>query len=254
MKGNRHTEPQRGVSERNRRCAAALSAEMGFLSRSITRRSGQNCKIILLFYILQFCRQLVKKVQTDFFDKLRRCIAAPFLDSGLKFVGIDDGVVVKDPFLHIDDIICRLGPADDDLGQAGVDDHAAAHGAWLQARQQFAAGNLPRDDIHRTADALAARGGDDRVRLGVNAAAELVPLAGGDIQTVTDTVAQLGAVAAAAGRAVVACGDDLVVADDQCAVGSAQAGGSLQNRFCYIELVVFLINAAHLIQASSLER
>ena len=37
VKGNRHTEPQRGVSERNRRCAAALSAEMGFLSRSITR-------------------------------------------------------------------------------------------------------------------------------------------------------------------------------------------------------------------------
>ena len=44
----------------------------GFLSRSITRRSGQNCKIILHFYILQFCRQLVKKVQWDFFDKLRR--------------------------------------------------------------------------------------------------------------------------------------------------------------------------------------
>ena len=45
VKGNRHTEPQRGVSERNRRVAAALSAEMGFLSRSITRRSDQNCKI-----------------------------------------------------------------------------------------------------------------------------------------------------------------------------------------------------------------
>ena len=72
MKGNRHTEPQRGVSERNRRNAAALGAEMGFLSRSSIRRSGQNCKTILHFYILQFCRQLVKKVQWDFFDKLRR--------------------------------------------------------------------------------------------------------------------------------------------------------------------------------------
>ena len=74
MKGNRHTEPQRGVSERNRRNAAALGAEMGFLSRSITRRSGQNCKTILLIYILQFCRQLVKKVHLDFFDKLNRPI------------------------------------------------------------------------------------------------------------------------------------------------------------------------------------
>ena len=73
VKGNRHTEPQRGVSERNRRNAAALGAEMGFLSRSITRRSGQNCKIIQ-FHILQFCSQLVKKVQRDFFDKLNRPI------------------------------------------------------------------------------------------------------------------------------------------------------------------------------------
>ena len=71
MKGNRHTEPQRGVSERNRRNAAALGAEMGFLSRSITRRSEQNCKIIIQFSILQFCRQIVKKVQADFFDKLK---------------------------------------------------------------------------------------------------------------------------------------------------------------------------------------
>ena len=43
----------------------------GFLSRSITRRSGQNCKIILHFYILQFCRHLVKKVPLDFFDKVK---------------------------------------------------------------------------------------------------------------------------------------------------------------------------------------
>ena len=42
----------------------------GSLSRSITRRSDQNCKIILQILILQFCRQLVKKVQKDFFDKL----------------------------------------------------------------------------------------------------------------------------------------------------------------------------------------
>mgnify|MGYP004568244097 CR=1 FL=1 len=44
----------------------------GSLSRSITRRSDQNCKIILQILILQFCRQLVKKVLLDFFDKLRK--------------------------------------------------------------------------------------------------------------------------------------------------------------------------------------
>ena len=50
----------------------------GSLSRSITRRSDQNCKIILQKLILQFCRQLVKKVLLDFFlqaDLLRYHIA-----------------------------------------------------------------------------------------------------------------------------------------------------------------------------------
>ena len=42
----------------------------GSLSRSIARRSDQNRKIIL-FFILRFCPQLVKKVRSDFFDKLR---------------------------------------------------------------------------------------------------------------------------------------------------------------------------------------
>ena len=41
----------------------------GFLSRSITRRSDQNSKI-KYFFILLFCRQLVGKVRSDFFDKL----------------------------------------------------------------------------------------------------------------------------------------------------------------------------------------
>ena len=42
----------------------------GSLSRSITRRSDQNCKNKIQIQILQFCRQLVKKGQRDFFDKL----------------------------------------------------------------------------------------------------------------------------------------------------------------------------------------
>ena len=42
----------------------------GSLSRLITRRSDQNCKIKTQIQILQFCRQLVKKAQRDFFDKL----------------------------------------------------------------------------------------------------------------------------------------------------------------------------------------
>ena len=43
----------------------------GSLSRSIARRSDQNRKIKDCFFILRFCPQLVNKVRTDFFDKLR---------------------------------------------------------------------------------------------------------------------------------------------------------------------------------------
>ena len=43
----------------------------GSLSRSIARRSDQNRKIKYCFFILRFFSQLVKKVRSDFFDKLR---------------------------------------------------------------------------------------------------------------------------------------------------------------------------------------
>ena len=43
----------------------------GSLSRSIARRSDQNRKIKYCFFILRFCPHLVKKVRTDFFDKVR---------------------------------------------------------------------------------------------------------------------------------------------------------------------------------------
>ena len=49
----------------------------GSLSRSMTRRSDQNCKIKLQQMILQFCSQLVEKVQPDFFDKLGRLCGLP---------------------------------------------------------------------------------------------------------------------------------------------------------------------------------
>ena len=58
----------------------------GSLSRSITRRSDQNRKIKYCFYFA-ILPQLVKKVRTDFFDKLTaRGIAAGGFLSLLRFV------------------------------------------------------------------------------------------------------------------------------------------------------------------------
>ena len=72
----------------------------GSLSRSITRRSDQNCKIILQILILQFCSQLVKKVQKDFFDKLKPWIPIGIhgsFESKGKICGIVFGKILRLP-------------------------------------------------------------------------------------------------------------------------------------------------------------
>ena len=51
---------------------------------------------------------------------------------------------------------------------------------------------------------------------------------------------QIAAVAPAAGRAVVAGGDDLVVSYDDCAVLPAQARGPLENGIGYIQIIILL--------------
>ena len=86
----------------------------------------------------------------------------------------------------------------------------------------------------------------------MDTAAQLIALAGGDIQPVADAVAQLGAVAAAARRAVVAGGNDLVIAHNQSAVSGAQTGGALQYGLSNVEIIVFLVDAAHWNPASSI--
>ena len=65
----------------------------GSLSRSIIRRSDQNRKIKCSFFILRFCRQLVEKVRTDLFDKLKPGAPAP----GFAAVQGEGGVSVRDP-------------------------------------------------------------------------------------------------------------------------------------------------------------
>ena len=79
----------------------------------------------------------------------------------------------------------------------------------------------------------------------MDGAAQLIALAGGDVQRLAGAVAQIHAVLAAAGGAVVAGGDDLVVLDDDGAVAPAQTGGALQNRFGDVQIVIFLVDAFH---------
>ena len=57
--------------------------------------------------------------------------------------------------------------------------------------------------------------------------------------------AQIHAVLPAPGGAVVAGGEDLVVADDDGSVFAPQAGGALQHALGDIQIVVFLVNPVH---------
>ena len=92
------------------------------------------------------------------------------------------GVVLLHPALDLcHGIAPRPGPGDDPL-QAGVDDHAAAHGAGGGVGEDPAGGRVPPRQIESSPRHVPPGGGDDGVGLGVDAAAELVALAPGDLQ------------------------------------------------------------------------
>ena len=79
---------------------------------------------------------------------------------------------------------------------------------------------------------------DNAVCLRVYGAAELIALTLWNAELFAHAFSQIRAVLPAAGGAVLAGGDDLVVADDYRAVFAAQAGGTLQNGVGYIKIVI----------------
>ena len=99
--------------------------------------------------------------------------------------------------------------------------------------------------VQGAAHHVPAAGGDNGVGLGVDAAAQLIPLSPGDLHGLTGAEAHVHAVLPATGRTVVAGGDDLVVLHDDRAVAPAQAGGPLQHRLGDVQIVVFLADAFH---------
>ena len=101
------------------------------------------------------------------------------------------------------------------------------------------------DEIDIAADAFVAGRGDDRVGLGMHAAAQLIPLAARHAHLLAHAVAEVGAVFPPAWRAVVAGRHDLVVADDDRAVLPAQAGRPLQHGLGDVQVIVLLYDPLH---------
>src|SRR5699024_5220873 len=155
------------------------------------------------------------------------------------------GVVLFDPLPNRDHHVVLGAGADDHLLQPGVDNHPAAHGAGGGVGEDGAGGGVLPRQVQGTPHHVPPGGGDDGVGLGVDAAAQLVPLSPGDPHGLPGAVAQIHAVSPAPGRPVVAGGDDLVVLDNDGAVAPAQTGGPADDRLGDVQVVVLLTDALH---------
>ena len=125
--------------------------------------------------------------------------------------GTGQGIDLPYPGPHVDPQVIPRPGTDDHPVDPGVDDNPAAHGAGGGVVEEGAVSGLPAGQIEGGAQGVPPGGGDDGVHLRVDRAAQLIPLAGGDVHGLPGAVAQVHAVLPPPGRAVVAGGDDLVV-------------------------------------------
>ena len=158
------------------------------------------------------------------------------------FSEAEKGIVVFDPVADGDGAVFLFAAADDHLVNTGVDNLALAHGAAHGVLVELTVG-FPAHKVQCGADHVPAGGGDDGVGLGVDRAAELVAFAGGDFQLLTHAAAQVRAVLATPGCAVVAGGDYLVVAHNDGAVFFAQAGGAVQHCVGNVKVVILFVGS-----------
>ena len=123
--------------------------------------------------------------------------------------------VVDHPVVDRVDGVFVLVFADDHFPDARVDDLPFAHTAGGGAGHDLSGFGIDARHIEACADHILARGGDDRVRLGVDRAAEFIPLSARDVQFGPAANSEVRAVLASARRAVVAGGDDRIVFHDE---------------------------------------
>ena len=154
-----------------------------------------------------------------------------------------NGFVVLDPVLYIGLGEVMLTDAADNARKAGIDDHSAAHCAGRGVMQQFAGLCVTSHKVKRAADHISSGSGDDSVCLGVDAAAQFIPLAGRNAQLLSVAVSQLRAVDSSARCAVISGGEDLIIFYDDGTVFSAHAGGTPEDGICNVQIIVFLIDA-----------
>ena len=139
---------------------------------------------------------------------------------------------VLHPVFNAKDFHLSVCGRTDDALESGIDDHLLAD----EAGESVYRLRISRDaavDVHRASEeADSGPGGvDDGVLLGMDAAAELIALAVGNVELIPEAEAVFKAVLGFPRRAHIAGGDDLVVFDDDCSYGAAKAGAAPRNFF-----------------------
>ena len=152
------------------------------------------------------------------------------------------------PTLDVDGGVFVVGVADYNGGNACVDYHSLAHGAWLNIAVKLTCFCVVTGKVNGSINGVASGGGNDGVCLGMNASAQFIALTLGDIQLFTGAVAQIAAVQAASGSAHIACGNYLVIFYDYSAEIPAQAGASFKNGLGDIKVIVYLVSSGYRVQ------
>ena len=101
------------------------------------------------------------------------------------------------------------------------------------------------DEINVASDALVAGGGNNGVRLGMDAAAQLIALSARHTHLLAHAIAEIGAVFSSARRAVISGRDDLIVAYDDRAVLPAQARRAFEHRLGDVQIIILLYDPFH---------
>ncbi len=139
---------------------------------------------------------------------------------------------ILDPVADLEGFHLSVGSGTDDADEAGVDQHLftdkTGEGVYRLELSRSAAVN-----VHVASEEADSGPGsvDDRILFGVDASAEFIALAVGNIQLVPEAEAVFEAVFRFPWRSDVSGGDDLVVADDNRADRAAKTGAS-SGDFC----------------------
>lgn len=145
------------------------------------------------------------------------------------------------PVAHAESFHLSVCCGADDPVQAGVDDHLLADEAGERVYRLEFAGSAAVDVHISTQEADSGTGRiDDCVLLSMDAPAEFIALAVGNVQLVSEAGTMFKAVLCFPRRSHVPCGNDLVVADDDRPYGAAETSAAPGDFFSDAQIILVL--------------